>query len=921
MRRKLRNFFKGGDKAPSSPTAVAEQSQRPSAQSVDTLIRRDDTNIIVPQTGRNVSNSLTNDEAAQPLRPPPEDGNKSHVWDQAYDHLVKEDPELIAAYEKTLEKLHAAQMGAEANAGDDATTSAATHDSGPVGRREKMSKYIETGLQRTEAVAKGKHKISQVLSFVKFVRDAVGPVVQTYPPAALPWTSVCFAVEVRFTSLAQIFFFLERAHMLCLQILMNPVSESAAQRTGIQHIVERTQWYQSLTDVLFTASRENTKTNRGLAQNLETKIVQLYAMFLAYAMKSVRVYHQSTVLTTLRDFVKYDDWETQLKEIKQAEEDVEKDIDRFLSIRSAPGSSSIDNEVISRAIVDMVSAFQDRRKTEEDDECKKLISGIVSSATKDRILDKKGKLFQSCCDWFFESQNFQNWRDDPTQKVLLVSGDPGKGKTMLLCSLVDWFEEYRGLAYFFCLDEDPTMNNQKAVFRSLIREITRKIPGLFKHVQANKEKLQLEGTNGEIALYGTLKAILEDELMTDGIILIDALDECKECNFGRQGLAGPDRILQLIAETSSTGVKWILSSRNYLTLAIRKKIGAPTSVFHVDLDHILPEKAVQQFVRLKLDHFRNPWNNEPELDPASRQDIEAMIVSKAEGTYLYVSLVLDDIKRELENEDPIYSTAEFIRQRVESKPKTLVSMYEAMMDQLRRDRNSEDHQEIIRLVLLAERPLHLRELQYLARNRTLRQIDDIEQLKRRLRQGSSLLSIEKHTVSFIHQSARDFVYDRGWKEGNKLLACPDLHQGHWDMFTASIEVLSSVLRRDIYNLGHPGRSVAEMESPDPNPLVACSYAAVYFAHHLMASTCKEHQSNASSTLLEFFSNHLLHWFEALSLIGEFRSSVATIQTVLKWNATQEQLQMSTVSLHAYNLLSEIFHEEAKPNLILTVLLR
>lgn len=853
--------------------------------------------IVMPQIVEHVGDNPAAEQTKQPVDLHRQDGNKSRIWIQAYDRLLQEEPLLVAAYEKTLEKLHgASQMGREASAHVASSTSADDRADVLVNREEKMSQYIETGLQRTEKEARVKGKLGDVLAIINTVRDIVGQAVQAAPQAALPWVGICFALEVRFPA-AKLSFLPVLTYLTLRQMLMNPISESAAQRSGLQHILSRMQWYQSLTDVLFEASRGPATADFSLGHTLETGIVQLYVKFLTYVMKSVRVYHQNRVLITLRDFVKYDDWATQLDDIKQAEEAIRKDTDMFLSLRSSFTPPSSNNEVLSHAMADMAEAFQGWKKTQEDEECAKLISGAVASMTRQRILDKKGRLFESCCDWFFESRDFQAWRDDPAQKVLLVSGDPGKGKTMLLCSLVDWFEHYRGVTYFFCLAEDSSTNNQKAVLKGLIREITQSIPELFQHVQRNKDELQLEGPSGELALFNTLKAIIEDPLMTDGIIVIDALDECKECNSGREGLATKDRILQLVAQTSQTGVKWILSSRNYLTPTIRRRIGARIPVLPVDLDHILPRKAVQEFVRLKMKDLSERLGDDFELDPTSHQDVEIALVSKAEGTYLYVSLVLDDIQRELEEDEPLCSTAEFIRKRVDSKPKSLFAMYEAMMTQICREKKSAHYQDIIRLVFLAERPLSLRELQYLAQDRGLRQVDDLEKLKRIFRQGSSFLSIEKDAVSFIHQSARDFVSKRGWKGEDRLLACPDLHEAHWDVFTTSLDILSSILRRDIYNLGHPGTSMVDMKRPDPDPLAPCLYSAVHLANHLMASTCRNHRSDTSEKLSDFFSKHLLHWVEALSLAGELGSCIATLRSVREWMVPYDQHQKPTVRLY------------------------
>jgi hypothetical protein len=72
---------------------------------------------------------------------------------------------------------------------------------------------------------------------------------------------------------------------------------------------------------------------------------------------------------------------------------------------------------------------------------------------------------------------------------LWVRGDPGKGKTMLLCGIVDELnkttdiDEPALLSYFFCQATDSRINNANAVLRGLIYMLVCQQPSLASHIE------------------------------------------------------------------------------------------------------------------------------------------------------------------------------------------------------------------------------------------------------------------------------------------------------------------------------------------------------------------------------------------------------------------------------------------------------
>lgn len=91
---------------------------------------------------------------------------------------------------------------------------------------------------------------------------------------------------------------------------------------------------------------------------------------------------------------------------------------------------------------------------------------------KKRIEETKGGLLKNSYRWILENTDFQRWRNGPENQLLWVKADPGKGKTILLCGIIDELQKSMGatglLSYFFCQATDSRINNATAVLRGLL---------------------------------------------------------------------------------------------------------------------------------------------------------------------------------------------------------------------------------------------------------------------------------------------------------------------------------------------------------------------------------------------------------------------------------------------------------------------
>jgi DNA replication protein DnaC len=100
----------------------------------------------------------------------------------------------------------------------------------------------------------------------------------------------------------------------------------------------------------------------------------------------------------------------------------------------------------------------------QDKECVQHLRLTDPRIDKKRIEDTKGGLLKDSYHWILEHSDFKQWREDYQSRLLWIKGDPGKGKTMLLCGIINELKKSNtktNLAYFFLQATDSRIDNAK----------------------------------------------------------------------------------------------------------------------------------------------------------------------------------------------------------------------------------------------------------------------------------------------------------------------------------------------------------------------------------------------------------------------------------------------------------------------------
>ncbi|KAL0929681.1 Vegetative incompatibility protein HET-E-1-like protein 15 [Colletotrichum truncatum] len=509
---------------------------------------------------------------------------------------------------------------------------------------------------------------------------------------------------------------------------------------------------------------------------------------------------------------------------------------------------------------------------------------------KQRIEDTKGGLLKDSYVWVLENPDFCQWRDDPDQRLLWVKGDPGKGKTMLLCGIIDELEATRApqgnlLTYFFCQATDERLNNATGVLRGLIFMLLDQEPSLLSHMKTKYEqggKALFQDVNAWQAMSEIFMNMLHDSKLQGVCLLIDALDECS---------MGLEQLLKLIIKASqSTSAKWLVSSRNWLQIEEQLCTVAQRLSLEVNADSVVT--AVESYITSKISRLRKLKRYRD--DTAS--EVYQYLSANADGTFLWVALVCQELEK-----TPRWKALE----KVKSFPPGLDAFYVRMMQQIDREEDANLCRQILALVVTTYRPLSLAESTTLIEE-FHNLADDPESLQDIISSNcGSFLAIRKDIIYFVHQSAKDFLLNKAYPAFLQILPSGITHQ-HQIILSKSLDVLSKTLRRDIYNLRAPGSCIEDISPPDPDPLASLKYSSTYWVDHLQHANPADNSTRSklwdNSSVYNFLKCHYLHWLESQSLLQAIPQAIAAIHKLQSLVAGTREEQLADLIRDAYRFV-------------------
>ncbi|GAW19636.1 hypothetical protein ANO14919_091250 [Xylariales sp. No.14919] len=372
---------------------------------------------------------------------------------------------------------------------------------------------------------------------------------------------------------------------------------------------------------------------------------------------------------------------------------------------------------------------------------------------RDGLMRTKGKRTAGTCEWIRDNDLYRSWLNDDAH-LLWISGGPGKGKTVLSIFLTEElerrcrFSENENLLFYFCSYQDEKRNNAVAVLRGLMYQLLTKRPNLVTHVLPSFDSpKKIEYTLSSVhALCGMLRTLLQDPNLGTVFCILDGLDECDD--ESSRLLSG---FFSSIAEQNNKGFKLVIVSRPEV-------FGLdPFPLVQLDPDNDgYVNKDIDTFISTRIEELSKIEGFNDEF----RAHVKYTLLEKAEGTFLWVGFVMDELSRK--------RTCTEIQHTLESVPKGLHAIFDRMLLQIKSSQTRKTRL-VLRWVMFAVRPLTLAELGAATGIQPSPLISVEHAARDEVALCGPFLKINEDKITFVHQSAKEYL----------LRLNPDNHREFW----------------------------------------------------------------------------------------------------------------------------------------------
>lgn len=380
------------------------------------------------------------------------------------------------------------------------------------------------------------------------------------------------------------------------------------------------------------------------------------------------------------------------------------------------------------------------------------------------------------CDWIFRDPTYLSWVNSAGSQMLLFSGGPGTGKSVMTRFLVEavlsgsdqtgFALGYQGIS-FFCSYLEILHTGEETVLRSLLHQLLQLNPHaeeLVKNRVQVRTRYGLSYSLDREHLWPALQEVLAMDTMGRTFIAIDALEELGP-TVAVSILGGMWEIMAYLSQKRPHHqVRVFASSRHNPTYT---STVPSLSVLRVPLQKV--SDGIKIFLRDSVGRLAatNAGFN-ASTDHYTRHEIVDTISRGANGMFLWARIVWDDFQRGL-----LWSSA-VVRQKlakINTVPPSITAVYDKLMDQI--DPSAQDEVwSILSILSIAARAMTLDELATVlgvsrADRRIVRStdLDRIQNLDGVIAENlpDIITFHDDHTVSFSHLSFEEYLRT-AWKQ-------------------------------------------------------------------------------------------------------------------------------------------------------------
>ncbi|KAG4255304.1 hypothetical protein FPRO04_03837 [Fusarium proliferatum] len=526
---------------------------------------------------------------------------------------------------------------------------------------------------------------------------------------------------------------------------------------------------------------------------------------------------------------------------------------------------NIDSKIVFDRLPDAESARYDSQAEEHNSTC---------------LANTRVALLKELSEWI---------EDDTSKPILWLNGMAGTGKSTIARTLAKSRAETGdlGASFFFKRGEADRESLAKFV-PSIARQLARAVPG---YAQIVRKTLDSDPDIVRQAVAKQFSELIEAPLQelakTPLAFVIDALDECEK----------EDEIKSLIRILSSA-----TSIRKYLRVLITSRPDLPIRLGFAEANgtyqalvlHDMPvntiEHDIMTFLVHEFERIRFEFNSAVPIELGLPRDwpgddLIIKLTEMAVPLFIFAATVCRFVSNRKVG-DPSEQLSKYFQLSKNNYGSHLERTYGPVLRSTITGVSEEEGRRIVEqtchivgsIVILAN-PLSIMAMS------TLLELP-VRVVHSRLNALHSILNIPANLhepVRLLHVSLRDYLTDNNQNQNLANEFWVDERLVHLGLFKSCLRIMNHSLREDICGLVWPGTQRTEIPSERVASYISdeLQYACRHWAYHFQRI---ETPLLNLDEVLEFLQKHLLHWLEALSLVGRFRESVQVIkilQTVVK----------------------------------------
>jgi ankyrin repeat protein len=353
--------------------------------------------------------------------------------------------------------------------------------------------------------------------------------------------------------------------------------------------------------------------------------------------------------------------------------------------------------------------------------------------------------------WFLNHPHFQEWKRKESGP-LLVSADPGCGKSVLAKYLIDFvLPESSTVCYFFF--KDRVQNTVREALCALLHQLFWQKRSLLVHAIKQYDKDGAGLVDSTSSLWSIFRDALQDANAGSVTIVLDALDECAESET--KDLIQRMETQVRNSESNNGKLKLFMTSRPYEHVV--SELHSLSEAFpRIRIPGEDASATICQEVNCVIRYQVDQFAKERSLSDEIKACLGNQLLKMEHRTYLWVYLVFNYLKDFHFKRTPKGMASAFV-----TLPNSVDQAYEQILSK------SKDRlmvQKALAIILSATRPLTLSEMNVAMEvDESTKSFEDIDleqeqDFGSRLRSWCGLfISVYHGRIYFLHQTAREFL--------------------------------------------------------------------------------------------------------------------------------------------------------------------